>query len=241
MINPDEKEEIKENNELQIQYYYITVKYDEYNNGRTYCYITEDNTIKVGDKVVVYMGDNIVIATVIEAKYYTRETVPYPLEKTKGIIEKVTEETDLSKYNLYYDEFDEYIDEEYVSVKELEQKMRDINNLHKVIFAAQDEVLSIQRLMKLLSVKNIQELRIITYYCKKLNLFIGKVTSDFYILPEYGTSLFNKKEYRTLIKDAIIVPRKLYKDKEKTEIIYQDAINFCKENNINYIDDFKNL
>lgn len=47
----NKKEEIVLNNygihgELQKQYYYITVKYDEYNNGKPYCYISEDATIK---------------------------------------------------------------------------------------------------------------------------------------------------------------------------------------------------
>lgn len=239
-------EEIEQNDyeipdELQKQYYYITVKYDEYNNKKTYCYISKDTTIETGDKVVVYMADNIVIATVVDTQYYTRENAPYPVEKTKMVIEKVTEETDLSKYDLYYEEFEEYDDDDYVSAKELAQKEKEINKLHRIILAVKDEELSIQRLIKLLPMKNKQELYIIMYYSKKLNLFINKVASDFYMLPEYDADLFNKKEYKTLIEGAIIVPRKLYENKENTEKIYQDAIRFCKENNINYIDDYKDL
>ena len=107
--------------------------------------------------------------------------------------------------------------------------------------AINDEELSIRRLMKFLPMKNTQELYITMYYSKKMNLFINKVASDFYMLPEYDANLFNKKEYKTLIEGAIIVPRKLYENKENTEEIYQDAIKFCIDNNINYIDDYKEL
>lgn len=242
----DTKEDVEQNDyeipdELQKQYYYVTVKYDEYNNGKTYCYISEDTTIETGDKVVVYMADNIVVATVVDTQYYTRENAPYPVEKTKRVIEKVTEETDLSKYDIYYDDIDEYDEDDYVSAEELVKKEKEINKLHKIILAINDEELSIRRLMKFLPMRNTQELYITMYYSKKLNLFINKVASDFYMLPEYDANLFNKKEYKTLIEGAIIVPRKLYENKENTEEIYQDAIKFCIDNNINYIDDYKEL
>ena len=242
----DTKEDVEQNDyeipdELQKQYYYVTVKYDEYNNGKTYCYISEDTTIETGDKVVVYMADNIVVATVVDTQYYTRENAPYPVEKTKRVIEKVTEETDLSKYDIYYDDIDEYDEDDYVSAEELVKKEKEINKLHKIILAINDEELSIRRLMKFLLMRNTQELYITMYYSKKLNLFINKVASDFYMLPEYDANLFNKKEYKTLIEGAIIVPRKLYENKENTEEIYQDAIKFCIDNNINYIDDYKEL
>ena len=247
-VFPEEKdnriEEVEEKtyempNDPQNQYYYITVKYDKYNNGKKYCYISEDTTIKTGDKVVVYMANSIVIASVIDTQYCTRKNAPYPVEKTKRIIEKVTENTDLSKYDLYYDDFEEYDEDDYISAKELAKKEREINKLHKIILAVKEDKLSIKRLMKFLTLKNKQELCITMYYSKKLNLFINKVATDFYMLPEYDANLFNKSEYKKLIQGAIIVPRKLYKDKENTEKIYQDAINFCTENNIEYIDDLK--
>ena len=238
-IFPEEEIKNEENKEdSQDKYYYITVKYDEYNNGKTYCYIADDTSIKVGDKVVVYMADSIVIATVVETQFYNKENAPYPVEKTKRVVEKVTENTDLSKYDLYYEEFDDE-DDEYVSVKELAQKEKEINKLHKIILAVKEEKLSIKRLMNLLPMKNKYELYIIMYYSARLNLFINKVASDFYMLPEYDANLFSKKEYKELINGAVIVPRKLYENADNTEEIYQDAINFCKTNNIDYIDDYK--
>ncbi len=77
---------------------------------------------KKGDKVVVYMADNIVVATVVDTQYYTRENAPYPVEKTKRVIEKVSEETDLSKYYIYYDNIDEYDEDDYASAEELVEK-----------------------------------------------------------------------------------------------------------------------
>ena len=151
---------------------------------------------KKGDKVVVYMADNIVVATVVDTQYYTRENAPYPVEKTKRVIEKVSEETDLSKYYIYYDNIDEYDEDDYASAEELVEKEKEINKLHKIILDINIKELSIKRLMNLLHMKNIQELYITMYDSKKLNLFINKLASDFYMLPEYDTNLFSKKEYK---------------------------------------------
>lgn len=225
---------------LQEQYYYLTVEYDEYNNGKTYCYMSEDTNIKIGDKVVVYMADNIVIATVVDAQYYTRENAPYPVEKTKRVIEKITETTDLSKYDIYYDDIDEYDEDDYVSTEELVKKEKEINKLHKIILDMNIDVLSIKRLMKLLPMKNTQELYITMYYSKNMSMFINKVATDFYMLPEYDANLFNKKEYKAIIEKSIVVPRKLYDNKDNEDEIYKDAIQFCKENDIKYMDDYKN-
>lgn len=68
------------------------------------------------------MADDIVVATVVDTQYYTREDAPYPVEKTKRVIEKVTEETDLSKYYIYYDDTDEYDEDDYVSAEKLVKK-----------------------------------------------------------------------------------------------------------------------
>lgn len=222
----------------QNQYYYLTVKYDEFDNGKTYCYISDDTSIKAGDKVVIYMVCDIVLATVVETKYYTKENAPYPIEKTKRIIEKVTEETDLAKYDIYYDNIDEYDDDDYVSAKELVEKENEINKLHKIIANINNNELSITRLMKILPVKNQQEMYNTLYYSPKLNLFINKVATDFYMLTEYDANLFKKKEYQKMIKFSIIVQRKLYDNKENKEEIYKDVVRFCIDNNIQYIDDF---
>ena len=71
-------------------------------------------------------------------------------------------------------------------------------------------------------------------------MFINKVATDFYMLPEYDANLFNKKEYKAIIEKSIVVPRKLYDNKDNEDEIYKDAIQFCKENDIKYMDDYKN-
>ncbi len=57
---------------------------------RPYSYLTKDETIKIGDTVIVPAGNNNEKAqgTVVSVGQYTRLAAPYPVEKTKEIIEK---------------------------------------------------------------------------------------------------------------------------------------------------------
>ena len=54
----------------------------------------EDTSLKIGDKVLVPAGkeNEECIATVVSVEEHTRLTVPFPLDKTKFIIAKYTEE-----------------------------------------------------------------------------------------------------------------------------------------------------
>lgn len=64
-------------------------------SSRTYSYLTDDNSIKIGDKVIVPFGkDNEETeGTVVYVGQYSRFCVPYPIEKTKTIIKKTQENT----------------------------------------------------------------------------------------------------------------------------------------------------
>lgn len=59
---------------------------------RPYSYRTEDPTIKVGDEVLVPVGDKETIGTVVSVGQYMRIAAPYPVDKTKFIISKVNKE-----------------------------------------------------------------------------------------------------------------------------------------------------
>ena len=83
------------------EYYYLTVKYDEYYSEKEYNYISDDVTVEVGDKVLVDMAGEIVMAVVIKAAYYKRNDVPFPVEKTKKIIKKVDENFDIDEIEFY--------------------------------------------------------------------------------------------------------------------------------------------
>ena len=54
-----------------------------------YHYRTEDTTLKIGDTVLVPVGDKEAKGTVISVGQYMRHTVPFPVDKMKTIISKV--------------------------------------------------------------------------------------------------------------------------------------------------------
>lgn len=65
-------------------------------SSRQYNFRTEDETIQIGDKVVVPVGkdDKETEGTVVSVGQYMNIAVPYPIEKTKVIIRKIFKETD---------------------------------------------------------------------------------------------------------------------------------------------------
>lgn len=70
-------------------YMYCSVEFES--DGKRYHYISDDDTIKVGDRVVVPVGkDNYTsVGIVAEVGFYPEDEVPFPLEKTKYIIDKI--------------------------------------------------------------------------------------------------------------------------------------------------------
>lgn len=66
---------------------YLSVEFSE--GGKTYYYQTTDETIKVGDQVVVPVGSsNEKIVTVVEVERFSTDAVPMPMNRVKSIIEK---------------------------------------------------------------------------------------------------------------------------------------------------------
>ncbi|MDO5649092.1 MAG: hypothetical protein Q4G11_00685 [Gallicola sp.] len=65
-----------------------------FSNDKMYYYRTEDPTIAPGEYVVVPVGEEgrVDIREVAEIEYYQEEDLPYPLEKTKMILRKSTQE-----------------------------------------------------------------------------------------------------------------------------------------------------
>ena len=68
--------------------------------SKTYYYRTEDDSLEEGDEVVVPAGkdDHLAIAKIVDVEYFSPESVPFPLEKTKMILRRCTKED--------YDEID---------------------------------------------------------------------------------------------------------------------------------------
>lgn len=73
-------------------YMYCSVEFE--GGYKTYYYISDDDTIEVGDYVVVPAGkdNHHAIVEVVEIEYFPESDVPLPLEKTKHIIRKCTKE-----------------------------------------------------------------------------------------------------------------------------------------------------
>lgn len=61
---------------------------------KSYYYLADDDSIEVGDSVLVPAGkdNHEVIVEVVDVEYFSEENVPLPIEKTKKIIRKCTEE-----------------------------------------------------------------------------------------------------------------------------------------------------
>lgn len=62
--------------------------------SKTYYYRTEDASLEEGDEVVVPAGkdNHLAIAEIVDVEYFPPESVPFPLEKTKMILRRCTEE-----------------------------------------------------------------------------------------------------------------------------------------------------
>lgn len=73
-------------------YIFCSVEFNE--SGKSYYYTTEDDTLKIGDDVLVPVGNDgrTAIATIVNIEYFPEDKIPFPLDKIKSIIGKCTEE-----------------------------------------------------------------------------------------------------------------------------------------------------
>jgi periplasmic divalent cation tolerance protein len=91
------------------EYFYLSVLYaDDLNSYDTYNYLSEDTSIKAGDKVLVSRAGDDVIALVIKAKYYLGCEVPFPVSRTKSIIKKIESDEELEQYGYNAKDFEDY-------------------------------------------------------------------------------------------------------------------------------------
>lgn len=74
------------------EYIFCSVTFDE--GYKSYYYLTEDDSIEIGDFVLVPAGkdNHEAVVEVVHIEYFDKENVPFPIEKTKRIIRKCTEE-----------------------------------------------------------------------------------------------------------------------------------------------------
>lgn len=82
------------------EYIYCSVSFSS--GGKTYYYLTEDETISIGDKVIVPVGDydSERSVTVQNIEYFDDEDLPMPLHKVKAIIRKDNADNIYSQTNM---------------------------------------------------------------------------------------------------------------------------------------------
>ena len=202
-------------------YKYVQVSYDD-NVGSLYSYKTTLENINVGDTVLVDRNGNKAYGTVKSIGEYTEKTAPYPVDKTKDIIEIVKKSVNYDEYDDddYYDGF-----EEAMMIKDYEKLL--LNNMFSRI--------SIKRLMKLNSPKYGQDEYTLFYY-PRFNTFFYKMAEDKYQMAEYGTRIITDQMFRIMERESIEVPQKKYAITNDSDS-YVRAVKFCKDNNLGYHDD----
>lgn len=76
----------------QSEYIFCSITFDE--GYKSYYYLTDDDSIEIGDFVLVPAGkdNHEAVVEVVNIEYFSEENVPLPIEKTKKIIRKCTDE-----------------------------------------------------------------------------------------------------------------------------------------------------
>lgn len=74
------------------EYIFCSVTFEE--GYKNYYYLTDDDSIEIGDFVLVPAGrdNHEAVVEVVNIEYFSEENVPLPIEKTKSIIRKCTDE-----------------------------------------------------------------------------------------------------------------------------------------------------
>lgn len=87
-------------------YYYLSVKYTDDAGDKEYNYISKNDTVEVGDYVLVDRANRLAIGEVMDAKYFEKGNTPFPIEKTKEIIRVVDKNFKLEDL-YFFEESDE--------------------------------------------------------------------------------------------------------------------------------------
>lgn len=95
ILDPSVYEKVKRH---KNDYIFCSVTFDE--GYKSYYYITDDDSIEVGDSVLVPAGkdNHTAIVEVVNIEYFSEKDAPLPVEKTKHIIRKCTDD-DFDQHN----------------------------------------------------------------------------------------------------------------------------------------------
>ncbi len=89
MLDPAVYEKVKRRKQ---DFIYCSVEFDE--GYKSYYYIADEDNISVGDYVIVPVGkdNHHSVAEIVKVEYFAEENVPLPLDRTKHIIRKCTDD-----------------------------------------------------------------------------------------------------------------------------------------------------
>lgn len=210
------------------KYTYVSVHYeDDEITERTYYYISDEDEIKVGDRVLVDRNGSEATGIVAKVEKFKKKNVPFPIEKTKHIIRKVD-----NNFKLDDDLWDDFDEDEFHDLKLIEKSYDKLflNNMYGR--------LSIKRLMNLMFVDMYYYLNENTklFYVPRMNLFFYKEFENNYSLAEMEYDVFTKEIYSILEREAIEVKREKVYNVYCAEN-YKKAVLFCKDNCILIHDD----
>lgn len=211
------------------KYMFLFVRYLDIDSIKQFCYISDDENIRIGDYVLVDRAGNPSVAIVENIEFHTKEDSPFNFEKTKEIIRRLDrKELKNSNENEELEEKEE--EESYVTIEEFKSLKKDFEAL-KDILKQKDNKLSIKELIRQILRDNIY---LEVFYNKEFNIFIEKV-GDMIYLSKYKSSVFSKKELKGICKNSIYI--NTYRD-SNIKVIYDMAVKLCNENNIEYVDDY---
>jgi len=73
------------------EYIYCSVTFDD--SYKTYYYLTDDDSIEVGDLVMVPAGidNHLAMVEVVKIEYFQDGNVPFPMNKIKKIVRKAAD------------------------------------------------------------------------------------------------------------------------------------------------------
>lgn len=202
LYTPEEQKHLPKPDELQQEFYYLEVAYvDIFEQYKTYNYLSEDTSIRRGDKVVVNRNGAETVAIVLNSKLYKRYEVPFPVEKTKSIIKKIETDEELEKYGFTHDDFMEYYDDE-----DDEDDEEDIVHRYFIITTLSD---------------NVEIIKKISHNLLENNLVAGSQISEVLSSFWWNGKIESKKEYKLEVRtrdDKILSIRELIKSIHNYEI-----------------------
>lgn len=96
LLNPSVYGRIKRR---KSEYMYCSVIFEK--RSRTYYYLTDDDSIDVGDFVIVPAGmdNHQAVAEIVNIEYFSEKNVPLALDKTKHVIRKCMEKKEPGKFH----------------------------------------------------------------------------------------------------------------------------------------------